>query len=389
MKMSAKKVLGLVLAGVLAAGSLTACGGGGTAATTADTKAEATTATGDAKAEGDAAADTTAAEITAEAAAEETTAEAAEGVKIADGEYTIGIGQFAEHGSLDNCRTGFLQGLADEGIVEGKNLTILYENAQADGGTASQIMNNFLSKKADLICAIATPIAQSAYSAAKDAGVPVIYTAVTDPVLAELANADGTPVGEITGTSDKLPVESQLKMIRTMLPDAKTIGIMYSTSEINSVSAIEEYKKAAPEYGFEIVESGISSTADIPLAADALVEKVDCINNLTDNTVVSSLPVILDKAAKKNIPVFGSEIEQVKIGCLAAVGLDYVSLGEQTGKMAAKVLKGEKKASEMNFEVIEEAAFYGNNKVAENLGITIPAELSDNAAALFDEIITN
>ena len=169
------------------------------------------------------AADTTAAEITAEAAAEETTAE---GVKIADGEYTIGIGQFAEHGSLDNCRTGFLQGLADEGIVEGKNLTILYENAQADGGTASQIMNNFLSKKADLICAIATPIAQSAYSAAKDAGVPVIYTAVTDPVLAELANADGTPVGEITGTSDKLPVESQLKMIRTMLPDAKTIGIM-------------------------------------------------------------------------------------------------------------------------------------------------------------------
>ena len=212
---------------------------------------------------------------------------------------------------------------------------------------------------------------------------------MTDPVLAELANADGTPVGEITGTSDKLPVESQLKMIRTMLPDAKTIGIMYSTSEINSVSAIEEYKKAAPEYGFEIVESGISSTADIPLAADALVEKVDCINNLTDNTVVSSLPVILDKAAKKNIPVFGSEIEQVKIGCLAAVGLDYVSLGEQTGKMAAKVLKGEKKASEMNFEVIEEAAFYGNNKVAENLGITIPAELSDNAAALFDEIITN
>ena len=330
-------------------------------------------------------AETTAADTTAA----ETTAEAAEGVEIADGEYTIGIGQFAEHGSLDNCRTGFLQGLADEGIVEGKNLTVLYENAQADGGTASQIMNNFLSKKADLICAIATPIAQSAYSAAKDAGVPVIYTAVTDPVLAELANADGTPVGEITGTSDKLPVESQLKMIRTMLPDAKTIGIMYSTSEINSVSAIEEYKKAAPEYGFEIVESGISSTADIPLAADALVEKVDCINNLTDNTVVSSLPVILDKAAKKNIPVFGSEIEQVKIGCLAAVGLDYVSLGEQTGKMAAKVLKGEKKASEMNFEVIEEAAFYGNNKVAENLGITIPSELSDNAAALFDEIITN
>lgn len=359
------KVMAVAAAALMA---LAGCSSKTAETTAADTKAEETTA-----------AETTEAEKETEA----------EGVELADGEYTVGIGQFAEHGSLDNCRTGFLQGLADEGIVEGENLTVLYENAQADGGTASQIMNNFLSKKVDLICAIATPIAQSAYSAAKDADVPVIYTAVTDPVLAELANEDGTPVGEITGTSDKLPVESQLKMIRTMLPDAKTIGIMYSTSEINSVSAIEEYKEAAPEYGFEIVESGISSTADIPLAADALVEKVDCINNLTDNTVVSSLPVILDKAAKKNIPVFGSEIEQVKIGCLAAVGLDYVSLGEQTGKMAAQVLKGEKKASEMNFEVIEEAAFYGNNKVAENLGITIPAELSDNAAALFDEITTN
>ena len=136
------------------------------------------------------------------------------------------------------------------------------------------------------------------------------------------------------------------------------------------------------------MESGISATADIPLAADNLLEKVDCLNNLTDNTVVSSLPLILDKAAKKNIPVFGSEIEQVKIGCLATVGLDYVDLGIQTGKMAAKVLKGEAKASEMNFEIIEEAAFYGNNKVAENLGITIPEDMKASAAEMFDEIIT-
>lgn len=337
---------------------------------------------------------TTAETATETAAESESGSEAAETTtapdvaEIVDGKFTIGIGQFAEHGSLDNCRIGFLQGLADEGIVEGENLTIYYENAQADGGTASQIMDSFLSKKTDLICAIATPMAQSAYSAAKKDGVPVIYTAVTDPVLAELAGADGKPVGEITGTSDKLPVEKQLEMIRTMLPDAKKIGIMYSTSEINSVSAIEEYKAAAPNYGFEIVESGVSSTADIPLAADNLLTKVDCINNLTDNTVVSSLQVILDKAGKKNIPVFGSEIEQVKVGCLAAVGLDYVSLGEQTGRMAAKVLKGEKKASEMNYEIIEEAAFYGNNVVAENLGLTIPDSLKESAAGLFDEIVT-
>ena len=326
------------------------------------------------------AADTTTADTTT-AGTGDTTAAAADGAS-----YTVGIGQFAAHGSLDNCREGFIQGLEEAGIVEGQNLKILYENAQADGGTASQINTNFAAKKVDLICGIATPMAQSAYGVAKKADIPVIYTAVTDPVAAELADADGKPVGEITGTSDTLPVKQQLEMIRTMLPDAKTIGIMYTTSEVNSISTIAQYKEAAPEYGFEIVETGISATADVPLAADSLLEKVDCVTNLTDNTVVASLPVILDKAAKKNIPVFGSEIEQVKIGCLAAMGLDYIQLGKQTGQMAAKVLKGEAKASEMNYEIIAEAAFYGNEKVAENLGLTIPESLNHTAAEIFTEI---
>ena len=300
--------------------------------------------------------------------------------------YTIGIEQFAEHGSLDNCREGFLQGLEEEGIKEGDNLKVETKNAAADMGTAGQISDSFVSDKVDLICAIATPSAQSAYNAAMDAGIPVIYTAVTDPVAAELASEDGTPAGEVTGTSDKLPVEEQLKMIREMLPQAKTIGIMYTTSEVNSASTLAEYKEKAADYGFEIVESGVSSTADIPLAADSLLEQVDCLNNLTDNTVVASLPLILSKANAKNIPVFGSEIEQVKIGCLAAMGLDYVDLGKQTGRMAAEVLKGEKKASELNFEVIEAAAFYGNSKVAEDLGITFPENLASNAKELFTEI---
>lgn len=370
MKKNVKMVLAAAMVAILAAG----CSSGDQKAPAAT---EATTQT-DTQADEAKGADSSEAE---EKAGEEDAAQA-------EDSYTVGIGQFAEHGSLDNCREGFLKGLAEEGIVEGENLTVLYENAQTDGGTASQIMANFLAKDVDLICAIATPIAQSAYSAARDTGVPVIYTAVTDPVLAELAGEDGMPVGEISGTSDKLPVEKQLEMIRQLLPDAKSIGILYSTSEVNSASAIEEYKAAAPAYGFEIVESGISGTADIPLAADNLLEKVDCLNNLTDNTVVSVLPMILDKAAKKNIPVFGSEVEQVKIGCLATVGLDYVDLGAQTGRMAAQVLKGEKKASEMKFEVITEAAFYGNTKVAGNLGITIPEELTSSAAELFDEIVT-
>lgn len=334
-----------------------------------------------------ASADTTAAD-SASGKEDDTQSQAASDKADAAGDtsYTIGIGQFAAHGSLDNCREGFLLGLAEEGIVEGQNLKVLYENSQADGGIASQIVTNFASQKVDLICGIATPMAQSAYGIGRKQNIPVIYTAVTDPVAAELAKEDGTPIGEITGTSDKLPVTQQLQMIRTMLPDAKVIGIMFTTSEVNSLSAIEEYKASAADYGFEIVDVGISTTADVPLAADSLLEKVDCVTNLTDNTVVASLPVILDKAAKKNIPVFGSEIEQVKIGCLAAMGLDYIALGKQTGKMAAAVLKGEKKASEMNFQVIEEAAFYGNTKVAENLGITIPEELAASAKELFAEI---
>lgn len=302
--------------------------------------------------------------------------------------YTIGIGQFAEHGSLDNCREGFLAGLAEAGYVEGKNLKVLFENAQADGGMAGQIADNHVAQKVDLMCAIATPMAQAAYSVARKNNIPVIFTAVTDPILAELADADGNPVGEVTGTSDKLPVEKQLEMIRTMMPDAKKIGILYCTSEVNSESAIAEYEAVAADYGFEIVTEGISSVADIPLATDQLLPKVDCLNNLTDNTVVSGLQIILEKANDVGKPVFGSEVEQVKAGCLATVGLDYFELGQQTGRMAAAVLAGTQKASEIPFEVIAEAAFYGNNAVAESLGMTIPAELADTAAEMFDEIVT-
>ena len=300
--------------------------------------------------------------------------------------YTIGISQFAEHGSLDNCREGFLEGLKEEGIEEGKNLTVEVKNAAADQGTAKQISDGFVSDKVDLVCAIATPSAQAAYNSAMNSDIPVVYTAVTDPVAAKLAKEDGTPAGNVTGTSDELPIKAQLEMIREMLPQAKTIGIMYTTSEANSVSAIKEYEDLVGKYDFELVTKGITTTADVSLAADDLLSKVDCITNLTDNTVVASLPTILEKANDKKIPVFGSEIEQVKIGCLAAEGIDYISLGKQTGKMAAQVLKGEKKASELNFETITTPGFYVNNKVAENLGITVPTDLSDNAVETFDEI---
>ena len=300
--------------------------------------------------------------------------------------YKIGISQFAEHGSLDNCREGFLEGLKEEGIEEGKNLTVDYQNAQTDTGTASTIADSFVSAKEDLICAIATPSAQSAYNAAMDAGIPVVYTAVSDPVAAKLANEDGSCVGNVTGSSDVLPVEEQLKMIRAMLPDAKKIGILYTTSETNSCSTVKEYQELAGKYDFEIVDTGINTSADIDMAATDLVSKVDCLCNLTDNTVVNALQTILDKANNAKIPVFGSEIEQVKSGCVASMGIDYYQLGIETGKMAAKILKGEEKASETPYITASKAELYVNTAAADKIGMKLDASYVKDAAQTFDEI---
>ncbi len=290
----------------------------------------------------------------------------------------VGIAQFAEHASLDNCVKGFKEGMAEAGFVEGENVTYDLQNAQADMSIGNQIAQNMVSNGNDLICAVATPMAQAAFNAA-EGKIPVIYTAVTDPVAAQLAKEDGTSAGNTTGTSDKLAIDAQLEMIRAFMPDAKKIGILYTTSETNSVSAIAEYKELAPNYGFEIVDKGIAQQADIPMAMADLVTKVDCMSNLTDNTVVAALPTVLDKANDAGIPVFGSEIEQVKNGCAATEGLDYVKLGKQTGAMAARVLKGED-ISTIPYETISEYSLYINSKVLSNLGLSVPDSLKDKAA---------
>ena len=301
--------------------------------------------------------------------------------------YKIGISQFAEHGSLDNCREGFLEGLKEAGIEEGKNLTVEYQNAQTDTGTASTIADSFVSGKVDMICAIATPCASSAYNSCLNTDIPVVYTAVSDPVSAGLANEDGTSIGNITGSSDILPVEEQLKMIREMMPEAKKIGILYTTSEANSCSTIEQYKSLAGDYGFEIVDTGINTSADIEIAATDLVSKVDCLCNLTDNTVVNALQTVLDKANNAGIPVFGSEIEQVKSGCVASMGIDYFQLGVETGAMAAKILKGEATAQDTNFITASKAELYVNTAAAVKIGMKLDDSYVKDAAQTFDEIV--
>lgn len=288
--------------------------------------------------------------------------------------YKIGVLQYADHPSLDNCREGFKQGLDAEGI----KCSLIEQSAKADDATNTQIAQMFVSQSVDLVCGIATPSAQACYNAAFEAEIPVIFNAVSDPVAAKLAVSETEAMDGITGVSDKLPVEAQLKLIREMLPNAKKIGILYTTSEANSVSTIADYKAKAGEYGFEIVEKGITNAAEIPQAVDLLVSEVDCISNMTDNTVVDNLPVLLEKATAKNIPVFGSEEEQVGNGCIASAGIDYIELGKKAGVMAARVLKGEDVAS-IPYETMTESKITINTDAAAKIGVTIPQSITDRA----------
>lgn len=290
----------------------------------------------------------------------------------ADGQYTVGILQFGEHGSLDNCREGFLEGLAEEGILEGENLTVIYENAQFDPGLNNQIADSFVAKGVDLIGAVATPSAQSAFNAARGSDIPVVYTAVENPEAAMLTE------GSITGTSDRLPVEAQLKLIRAMLPEAERIGILYTTSEVNSLSTLETYQALAGDYGFAIEALGVSVAADIPLALDRILGRVDAMTNLTDNTVVGSLPLVLARADARGIPVFGSEIEQVRMGAMASEGIEYVELGRASGRMAARILKGEEAAG-IPYETVKESNLYVNPGVMDRYGLTLPQEYAERA----------
>lgn len=286
----------------------------------------------------------------------------------------IGILQYGEHASLDNCREGFIQGLKDAGLKEGTDFTISYQNAGFDDATCTQIGQNFSANNVKLMCGIATPAAIACFAAAEDKDIPVVFTAITDPVKAKLDK------GNITGVSDKLPIDAQLDLIRKMQPDAKTIGIVYTTSEPNSISAIKEYQEKAGKYGFTIESVGVTQQSEVTLAVDTLIgKKVDCFSNLTDNNVVGVLSSTLEKTNNAKIPVYGSEVEQVKKGCVASAGIDYVKLGKQAGALAVKVLKGEAKASDLPYETVTEYGIYKNTESLKQLKITMPSELESVA----------
>ena len=295
------------------------------------------------------------------------------GAEGQDGVITVGVIQFGSHPSLDNCYEGIEQALKS---AYGETVVIDRQDGNFDSATCDTIAKNMVAKNYDVLVPIATPAAISAYAAAQGTDIPVVFSAVSDPVAAGLVDAMDAPGGNCTGTSDVLDLEAQVDLILTLQPEVKKIGVLYTTSEANSVSQLQMLKEIAAAHGLEIVEQGVQTAADIPQAAASVTAKSDCINNFTDNNVVGNLNTLLEQANTAGIPVYGSEEEQVVNGCLASVSLDYVALGVKTGEMIIDILGGESAAA-IPVATITDGTPVVNTDVMEAFGITLPEAYKD------------
>ena len=290
--------------------------------------------------------------------------------------FKVGIIQYMSHPSLDNCYEGIKTAL------ESSALDIEIDRQIGSGNSAENdtlsFARNMVAAEYDLIIAIATPAAVNAYNATDGADIPVIFCAVSDPVAAGLVSSLENPGEACTGTSDILDLDAQVDLIQAMQPDVKKIGVIYTASETNSISNLAVLKEICQARNIEVVAKSVQNAADVPSAAEAVASEVDCINNFTDNNVVYNLRSVLAAAEKYNIPVYGSEVEQVSNGCLAAVSIDYVALGKVTGEMALNVLGG-KDAKTMAVKTISDATPVINTEVLDVLGLTLP-EAYENTA---------
>lgn len=295
--------------------------------------------------------------------------------------FEIGISQFVEHPSLDLAREGFIDQLAEKGYLEGENLNIEFQNAQADFATAQTIAQRFKQNNLDLVLAIATPSAQTVVNVLSD--TPVLITAVTDPIAAGIVSNMKKPGTNISGTTDMNPVAKQLDLIKKFLPKIKNLGILYNPGEVNSTVQVKIAKQKAKEMKIELKEATVSNSSEVSLAVSSLIGKVDAIYVPTDNIIVSAMPTVLETAYNNQVPVFTSENNSVKQGAIATLGIDYYQLGKQTGLMAAKIFAGEN-ISQMGVESSKQLKLYLNKKSASQIGLKIPQNILDNADTIFE-----
>lgn len=294
---------------------------------------------------------------------------------------SVAVTAIVEHPALDAARDGVRDELAAAGYKEGENLEFEYQSAQGQPATAAQIARQFVGRKPDVIVPIATPSAQAVVAATRE--IPVVFTAVTDPVGAGLVKDPENPGGNVTGLSDLSPLDQHLALIREFLPGAKRLGVPYNPGEANAVTLVKILHELAPAHGFSITEAAVSKSAEAQAATRSLVGKVDAIYVPTDNTVVSALEALLAVARQAGLPVFSGDTDSVSRGAIASVGFDYYQVGRQTGAIVVKVLQGAEPGS-IAVRPAEGTDLVVNRAAAEKFGVTIPEAVLARAAKTID-----
>lgn len=292
----------------------------------------------------------------------------------------VAITAIVEHPALDSIRQGVIEELAREGFVDGQNIKIDFQSAQGSAATAAQIARKFVGDKADVIIPITTPSAQPAVAATRT--IPIVFSGVTDPVAAKLVKSWEPSGTNVTGISDHKPIEPQLELIQTLVPTVKQLGYVYSAGEVNSVTVLKELEAAAQKVGISVVAVAVQRSADIGTAARSLNGKVQAIYISEDNAVVSAYEALHKAALEAKIPVIAADSDTVKRGALAAYAVNQYDIGVATGKVAARVLRGEK-AGEIAVQDVNEFELSVNQKTAADLGITLPEDLLNKAKDVF------
>ncbi len=296
-------------------------------------------------------------------------------------DITVAVTAIVEHPALDAARDGIKEALAAEGFADGDQINFVYESAQGKPEIAAQIARKFVGDGATVIVPISTPSAQGAVAATKD--IPIVFTAVTDPVAAQLVTSLQKPGGNVTGISDMSPLAEHIALIQEITPDAKRIGVVYNPGETNSVVLVERLKELAGPAGLEVVESAATKSGDVQQAALALVGKVDAIYIPTDNTVVSALEAAVSVAQENQIPLYAGDTDSVPRGAIATVGFNYHNVGLETGKVVARVLKGEN-PGDIDIGFATGTDLVVNPAAAAKYGITIPQAVIDRATQVIE-----
>jgi putative ABC transport system substrate-binding protein len=306
---------------------------------------------------------------------------APDGAAHAQDVKTVAVTAIVEHPALDAARDGIRDELAAEGYEPGRNLDFRYESAQGNPATAAQIARQLVGDAPDVIVPISTPSAQAVVAATSD--IPVVFTAVTDPVGAKLVASLEHPGGNVTGMSDLSPIGLHLDLIKEITPDTRTLGVIYNPGEANSVTLLDLIRKEAPARGLEIVEAAAPRSADVLPAAQSLVGKVDAIYVPTDNTVVTALEAVVKVGTDNQLPVFAGDTDSVPRGAIAALGFNYYDLGRQTGKIVARVLEGAN-PGDIPVEGVQITELYVNPGAAQAMGVAIPEATLERAKVVVE-----